>query len=381
MTKTKSQLISVEELIKVFIEDRTEGKKGFVTWFLNNVMEEELTEQLNAESYERTDGRRGFRNGTKKRRLKTVDGELTLNKPDIRSGSFETTVFDKYSTVEKALDSVIAESYINGVSTRSVNNIINSLGVNVSPEYVSSLNKELDKKIKEFLETRIDEQIKYLYIDATYFKVRKNSKYRSMALYTSIGVNSNGIRQILSMDIYNSEDEMDWNNFFFKLQERGLTGVQLVISDGHAGIRKAVTESFPGSLWQYCHFHFLKNLRKTMGKGQWEDISKIVSEALMDESLFKIAVARMEEMKLDKSIDMFYKWYDSLYSYTSFPKQHQRKLHTNNVTERFNSELKRRTKKIGAFPDSDSLLRLVVAIAMDINEEWLLRKYINMGVD
>ena len=137
-----------------------------------------------------------------------MDGELTLDKPDIRSGSFETTVFDKYSTVEKALDSVIVESYINGVSTRSVNNIINNLGVNVSPEYVSSLNKDLDAKVKEFLETRIEEQIRYLYIDATYFKVRKNSKYRSMALYVSIGVNSNGIRQILSMDVYT------FRNFF-----------------------------------------------------------------------------------------------------------------------------------------------------------------------
>ena len=174
---------------------------------------------------------------------------------------------------------------------------------------------------------------------------------------------------------------MDWNNFFFKLQERGLTGVQLVISDGHRGIMKAVTESFPGSLWQYCHFHFLKNLRKAMNKEQWKSISKIVSEALMDESLFKIAIDRMEEMKLNRSIDMFYKWYDSLYSYISFPKAHQRKLHTNNVTERFNKELKRRTGKIGAFPDSDSLIRLVVAIAMDINEEWLIRKYINMEVD
>ena len=174
---------------------------------------------------------------------------------------------------------------------------------------------------------------------------------------------------------------MDWNNFFFKLQERGLTGVQLVISDGHRGIMKAVTESFPGSLWQYCHFHFMKNLRKTMGREQWKSISKIVSEALMDESLFKIAIDRMEEMKLNRSIDMFYKWYDSLYSYISFPKEHQRKLHTNNVTERFNKELKRRTRKIGAFPDSDSLLRLVVSIAMDINEEWLIRKYINMEVD
>ena len=182
MTKTKSQLISKEELIKVFIEDRTEGKKKFVTWFLNDVMNEELIEQLNAESYERTDGRTGFRNGTKKRKLKTVDGELILDKPDIRSGSFTTTVFDKYSTVEKALNSIIAESYISGVSTRSFNNIINNLGVTVSPEYVSSLNKDLDAKVKEFLETRIEDKIKYLYIDATYFKVRENSRYKSMAL-------------------------------------------------------------------------------------------------------------------------------------------------------------------------------------------------------
>ena len=127
-------------------------------------MNEELIEQLNADAYERTDGRIGYRNGTKKRKLKTVDGELILDKPDIRSGSFETTVFDKYSTVEKALDSVIAESYINGVSTRSVNNIINSLGVSVSPEYVSSLNKELDTNVKEFLETRIEDRIIYMKI-------------------------------------------------------------------------------------------------------------------------------------------------------------------------------------------------------------------------
>ena len=381
MIKTKSQLISGEELIKLFIEDRIEGKKEFITWFLNNVMDEEAIEQLKAERYERTDERIGYRNGTKKRKLKTVDGELILDKPDIRSGSFTTTVFDKYSTVEKALDSVIVESYIKGVSTRSVNSVINSLGVKVSPEYVSTLNKDLDAKVKEFLETKIEDKITYLYIDATYFKIRENGKYRSMALYVSIGVNSKGIRQIISMDIYNSEDEMDWNNFFYKLQERGLTGVKLVISDGHKGIMKAVEESFPGSLWQYCHFHFLKNLRKTMSREQWKDVSKIVSEALMDESLFSIAVKRMEEMKLDKSIDMFYRWYDPLYSYTSFPEQHYRKIHTNNVTERFNKELKRRTRKIGAFPNNDSLMRLVVSIAININDEWLLRKYINMGVD
>ena len=381
MTKTKSQLMSGEELIKLFIEDRIEGKKEFITWFLNKVMDEEAIEQLKAERYERNDNRAGYRNGYKKRRLKTVDGELILDKPDIRSGSFTTTVFDKYSTVEKALESVIVESYINGVSIRSVNSVISNLGVKVSPEYVSTLNKELDSKVKEFLETKIEDKITYLYIDAAYFKIRENGKYRSMALYVSIGVNSKGIRQIISMDIYNSEDEIDWNNFFYKLQERGLSGVELVISDGHKGIMKSVQESFPGSLWQYCHFHFLKNLRKTMSREQWKDVSKIVSEALMDESLFSIAVKRMEEMKLDKSIDMFYRWYDPLYSYTSFPEEHYRKIHTNNVTERFNKELKRRTRKIGAFPNNESLLRLVVSIAININDEWLVRKYINMEVD
>ena len=381
MTQTKSQLISMEELIKLFVEDRKEGKKELITWFLNNVMDEEAIEQLKADKYERNNERNGYRNGYKKRKLNTVDGELILDKPDIRSGSFTTSVFDKYSTVEKALESVIVESYINGVSTRSINNVINKLGVKVSPGYVSSLNKELDIKVKEFLETRIDDKIIYLYIDASYFKIRENGKYKSMALYISIGVNSKGIRQILSMDIYNSEDEIDWNNFFYKLQERGLSGVKLVISDGHKGIMKSVKESFPGSLWQYCHFHFLKNLRKTMGKDQWKSISRIVSEALIDESLFKVAIDRMEEMHLDKAIDMFYGWYDSLYSYISFPEQHYRKIHTNNVTERLNRELKRRTRKIAAFPNNDSLMRLVVSIAIDINEEWSLRKYINMEVD
>ena len=183
-------------------------------------IKKEAIEQLNPEKYERSNERMGYRNGYKKRKLNTVDGELILDKPDIRSGSFTTSIFDKYSTVEKALESAIVELYINGVSTRSVNNVINNPGVKVSPEYVSSLNKDLDTKVREFLETKIDDKIIYLYIDAIYFKVRDNGKYKSMALYVSIGVNDNGIRQILSMDVYNSEDEMDWNNFFYKLQER-----------------------------------------------------------------------------------------------------------------------------------------------------------------
>ena len=162
MTNAKSQLMNVEELIKLFMEDRIEGKKELITWFLNHVMDQSIW-KLNAEKYERNNKRTGYRNSYKKRKLKTLDGELTLNKPGIRSGSFTTKVFDIYSTVEMALNSVIVEWYINGVPTRSVNSIINNLGVSVSPEYVSSLNKELDAKVKEVLETRIDDKIIYLY--------------------------------------------------------------------------------------------------------------------------------------------------------------------------------------------------------------------------
>jgi putative transposase len=208
-----------------------------------------------------------IKNGTYKRNLKTKYGELKeLSVPRNRDNSFHSAILDENKSI--GLEELITSMYSNGVSTRSVNSVINNLGVNVSPEYVSSLNKELDAKVKEFLETKIEDKIVYLYIDAAYFKIRENGRYRSMALYVSIGVNSRGIRQILSMDIYSSENEMDWNNFFYKLQERGLSGVKLVISDGHKGIMKSVQESLPGSLWQYCHFHFLKNLRKTRGRDQ-----------------------------------------------------------------------------------------------------------------
>ena len=195
----QDQLEVMKEIISSFLKDSKEGKKHLVEWFLNSVMEEETRIQVSSLPYERTEERKGYRNGSRSRRLKTVDGKLELKKPQIREFPFETRVFDRYSRVEKALDSVILESYIQGVSTRNVMNVVESLGVeNISASYVSTLASELDANVKSFLERPIESPMKFIYIDATYFKVREDGTYGNKALYVCIGINPEGRREILS---------------------------------------------------------------------------------------------------------------------------------------------------------------------------------------
>ena len=379
----QDQLNVVKEIISIFLKDSKEGKKQLIEWFLNDVMEEEARVQLSSMPYERTGERKGYRNGSRTRKLKTVDGALELKKPQIREFPFETKVFDRYSRVEKALDSVILESYIQGVSTRNVRNIVENMGMeNVSASYVSSLASELDAGVKSFLERNIERPMKFIYIDATYFKVREDGKYRNRALYVCIGINPEGRREILSARLYDSETEVEWESFFDDLKNRGLTGVELVISDGHKGIQESVTRSFLGAAWQYCHVHFMRNLMKLIPKKKQSSVMQIVKQALENESLVSTAQDLLVKEGLDRASEMFERWYPSLYNYRAFGESNQRRLRTTNVLERLNLEFKRRTKKIGAFPSEQSLLRLVVSIMIDINEEWITgRKYMNMEVN
>ncbi len=379
----QDQLEVMKEIISSFLKDSKEGKKHLVEWFLNSVMEEETRIQVSSLPYERTEERKGHRNGSRSRRLKTVDGKLELKKPQIREFPFETRVFDRYSRVEKALDSVILESYIQGVSTRNVMNVVESLGVeNISASYVSTLASELDANVKSFLERPIESPMKFIYIDATYFKVREDGTYGNKALYVCIGINPEGRREILSAHLYDSETEIQWESFFDDLKDRGLRGVELVISDGHKGIQESVTRSFLGAAWQYCHVHFMRNLMKLIPKKKQSSVMQIIKQALENESLVSQAQDLLLKEGLEKASDMFERWYPSLYNYRAFGESNQRRLRTTNVLERLNLEFKRRTKKIGAFPSEQSLLRLVVSIMMDINEEWITgRKYMNMEID
>lgn len=380
----QDQIEIVKEVISTFLKDRKEGKKQPVEWFLNKVMEEEARIQVSAEPYERSEGRKAHRNGSRKRMLNTTDGTVELNKPQIREFPFETKVFDRYSRVEKALDSVILESYIQGVSTRNVRNIVENLGMeNVSASYVSGLASELDATVKAFLERSIGSPMKFIYMDATYFKVRDDGKYRNKALYVCIGINPEGRREILSSArLYDSETEVEWESFFDDLKNRGLTGVDLVISDGHKGIQESVTRSFLGVAWQYCHVHFMRNLLKLIPKKKQSSVMQIVKQALENESLVSTAQDLLIKEGIDKASEMFERWYPSLYNYRAFGESNQRRLRTTNVLERLNLEFKRRTGKIGAFPSDQSLLSLAGSIMMDINEEWITgRKYMTMEVN
>jgi putative transposase len=378
----QDQLEVVKEIISSFLQDSKDGKKRLLEWFLNSVMEEEARVQTQSEPYERTEDRKGHRNGSRTRKLKTVDGTLELKKPQIREFPFETGVFEKFSRVEKALDSVILESYIQGVSTRNVRNVVENLGMeNVSASYVSKLASDLDAEVKTFLERHIESPMKFIYIDATYFKVREDGKYGNKALYVCIGINPEGRREILSSRLYDSETEVEWESFFDQLKERGLKGVELVISDGHKGIQEAVTRSFMGAAWQFCHVHFMRNLMKLIPKKKQSSVMQIVKQALENESLVSTAQDILVKEGIEKASGMFERWYPSLYNYKAFGESNQRRLRTTNVLERLNLEFKRRTKKIGAFPSEQSLMRLVVTIMMDINEEWITgRRYMNMEV-
>jgi len=367
------------ELLQDYLIDQETGLKELLTWFLNLVMQLEALQQTGAEPYQRIDGRKAHRNGYKKRSLKTRVGEITLNKPQLRETSFETKVFDRYSRIEKALINAVVESYIQGVSTRKIQDIVSHLGLDqLSPSSISRISKELDDKINEFLNRPIEKTIKYLFVDASYFKVRVESRYVNRAFLVITGIREDGYREILGARIADCEDELFWSGLFDDLKLRGLSGVELVVSDGHKGIQKAVQESFLGASWQMCHVHFMRAVLKNIPNKYKEEIAQKVKEALDHEQAIQTLSKELADRGYSKALDTVERFRFDLWNYRAFPKGHWRRIRTTNVMERINKELKRRSRVVGAFPNDQSFMRLGVSILIDINEEWLTgRKYLS----
>ena len=360
------------DLAEDYLIDRNEGMKKLITWFLNQVMQQEALNQIQAQPYERTGRRKARRNGMRKRTLKTLHGEVILDKPQFREFPFQSQVFDRYSRVEKSLRIAIAESYLQGVSTRRVREIVSKFGLeNISASEVSRIAKELDEKVKEFLERSIEDKIRYLFMDASYFKVRSDGRYVNKALLTVTGIREDGLREILGAKVADSEDEAIWESFFEELKVRGLKGVQLAISDGHKGIQKAVEKAFLGASWQMCNVHFMRAVLKNIPKKSKSEIAYLLQEALEDEGKMQKLAIYLDERGYSKSAETVELFRFDLWNYKAFPRTHWRKIRTTNVLERINKELKRRSRVAGAFPNDDSLLRLAVCIMMDINEEWI----------
>ncbi|MCX6678520.1 MAG: IS256 family transposase [Methanothrix sp.] len=370
---------SLEPVIN-YLVDPNGGLKQVILEFLNVVMQYEAYLQSGALPYERGPQRKAHRNGTRPRTLKTRVGEITLDKPQFREFPFETKVFERYSRVDQALLMIIAESYIQGVSTRRMEELVKSFGLDrLSASEVSRICKILDEKVEEFLKRPIETKIPYLLVDATYFKVRQGAQYKSRALLIVVGIREDGLREILGASIAESEDSGFWSALFQSLKDRGLEGVEMVISDAHKGIQKAVESSFLGASWQYCHVHFSRAVLESIPKKDKTEIAEKLKDASEDEMKMQDLAKELRDLGHKPAAETIDRFRFDLWNYKAYPKAHWKRLRTTNVIERINKELKRRSRPVGAFPSDKSLMRLAGCILININEEWVTgKKYLSM---
>jgi transposase-like protein len=370
---------SLEPVIN-YLVDPNGGLKQVIIEFLNAVMQYEAYLQSGALPYERDPQRKAHRNGTRSRTLKTRVGEITLDKPQFREFPFETKVFERYSRVEQALLMTIAESHIQGVSTRRMEELVKSFGLDrISASEVSRICKILDEKVDEFLKRPIETKIPYILVDATYFKVRQGAQYKTRALLIVAGIREDGLREILGASIAESEDSGFWSALFRSLKDRGLDGVEMVISDAHKGIQKAVESSFLGASWQYCHVHFSRAVLESISKKDKKEIAEKLKDASEDEMKMQDLAKELRDQGHKPAAETIDRFRFDLWNYKAYPKAHWKRIRTTNVIERVNKELKRRSRPVGAFPSDKSLMRLAGCILININEEWVTgKKYLSM---
>jgi putative transposase len=367
--------MNISDFAADYLVDKKEGMRQLTETLLNEVMQLEALRQIQAQPYERNGKRRAHRNGTRNRNLKTIHGEVTLKKPQFREFPFRTQVFAKYSRVEESVRVTVAESFLQGVSTRRIQKVMADFGLeNISASEVSRIAKKLDEEVQEFLNRPIEEPMPFLYIDASYFKVREGGKYVSKALLIASGICQDGYREILTAKVADSEDESCWADLFEGLKARGLRGVEMVIPDGHKGIQKAVKECFLGASWQMCVVHFMRAVLKNIPKKERKEVAYMLKDALEDESKMQELDVILDEKGYSKSAETIDSFRFDLWNYKAFPRPHWRLIRTINSLERINKELKRRSRVIGAFSNDQSLLRVAVCIMMDINEDWVTGK-------
>jgi transposase-like protein len=377
-------------LIKILQGSSGDGKdplRELVKRTIEEVLEEELTEYLNAERYSRTTERRGYRNGYKPRTLMTRVGRLDLMVPKDREGRFQTELFEKYQRNEQALVLAIAEMYVNGVSTRKVKKITEELcGLEISKSQVSNLTKRLDGEIQEWRMRELTKRYPYLVVDARCEKVRVNGSVVSRGVLIVVGIDEDGYREVLGVWCADSESEMSWSEVFKELKERGLREVQYVVSDDHRGLRNAIDRHFQGVVWQRCQVHFIRNV---LSKVPWKDGGKIVVylREITGASCLESARHRLRESvaALESShphvADFLDTYGEEILAVYELPEHHRKRMRSTNMLERFNGELKRRTAVIRVFPNEQSCLRLVSALAMETTIEWMGTHYLHMEHD
>lgn len=364
-----------------------EGFREAIRVYVQEVLEAEMDEALGAGKWERSEDRQGYRSGYYGRTLVTRVGKLELRVPQDRHGRFSTEVFERYQRSEKALVSSLSEMYVQGVSTRKVKAVTEGLcGHGFSASTISRINAKLDDELEKFARRKLEEAYPYLILDARYEKVRQDGVIRSRAVLIAIGINWEGRRCVLGVETANRETQSSWKTFLEGLRERGLSGVEFVASDDHAGLRRAVIEILPEAAWQRCYVHFLRNALDHLPRKADDDCLKelrwLYDRRCLEEARRDLAAWLSKwQKRYAKLCDWVEEHIEETLTYYRLPHQHHKHMKSTNMLERINEEIKRRTRVIRIFPNEASCLRLVRALTVETHENWIeATRYINMDL-
>jgi putative transposase len=382
---------AVSDLLDAFrTGDGVDLIRESVRMVMQELIEAEATEKIGAAKWERTETRTTERNGYRDRLLATQAGDVDLRIPKLRNGSYFPVILEPRRRIDQALYAVVMEAYVCGVSTRSVDDLVAALGIDagISKSEVSRICAGLDEVVTAFRGRRLDHtEFPYVYLDATYLHVRNaTSQVVSMAVVVATGITADGGREVLGLDVGDSEDEVFWRAFLTDLKKRGLGGVRLVISDQHAGLVAALKRSFQGAAHQRCRVHFARNLLALVPKSHTDMVAAVFRTIFAQPDAVTVA-ATWDEVRdqLAKSFPKIGPLMDEakieVLAFTAFPRSHWAKIWSTNPLERVNKEIKRRARVVGIFPNDAAVIRLVGAVLADMHDEWQSgdRRYLSEG--
>jgi putative transposase len=383
MTKTEGRA-SIVALKELFAQ-HTDELKELVRAVVQEVLEAEMTDALGAAKGERSGGRLGYRSGYYGRTLITRVGKLELRVPQDRNGRFSTDLFERYQRCERALVTTLAEMYVQGVSTRKVKAITEELcGHSFSASAISTINKRLDEGLAAFAKRALSEPFPYLILDARYERVREAGIVANQAVLIAIGIDWDGRRQILAVEMANRESRSSWKDFLVQMKARGLHGVEFIVADDHAGLRAAIREVLPEAAYQRCYVHFLRNALDHLPRKHADDCLQelrwLYDRRDLTEAKTDLAAWLCKwSGRYSRLTDWVEETIEETFTYYRLPRQHHKHLKSTNMLERLNEEIKRRTYVVRIFPNAESCLRLVRALAIETHENWMeANRYLNM---